>query len=333
MDRRDAGAGVTRRGEPRIGGPLSRPTLSHKERTRAAVISAAETVLNRATLRCEESHRLMARDIATLAGFPAAGVELPRADALPLPMSSVFVRQDDFVPPDVAARFDAVLVCGRIEARHRRGKLLLANRDADYYAEVRATGTEVVLWDWMVPPNLWEKRLDELFAYAVKVGARGILFNVEPGSGEDKNDPIRDWRGKGAELRRFMAKARALCDAEGLELWVTSWANPPGSFGLAELVKHADVCIPQPYEVHGRVGPEYIAEVLDRWRGAGAKRFILGRGAHELDDSDDDSWRTAEQIAAHRKSTPGGMPEAWWTPRGSLAKRADLVDSMVASSR
>lgn len=250
-------------------------------------------------------------------------------DAPKLPASSLFVRQDGWVPPEVAARFDAVLVAARIEAHHKRGRILLANRDLEWHAEVRHAGTEIVLWDWMVPPNLWEKRLDDLIAYAVEVKARAVLFNVEPGSGADKHDPVRDWRGKGEELRRFMAKARALCDAHGLEMWVTSWALPPSSFDLAALVEHADVCIPQPYEVHGRSGPDYVEEVLDAWCEAGADRLILGRGAHELDKSDDDSWRSIEQIEEHRKSTPAGMPEAWWTPAGSMRKRAGLVDAMA----
>lgn len=305
---------------------------------RTALISAARTAatieLGAPSGQCSDAGLRLAERIATRTAdlyLPDRGAVLPPVDLelRPLPGSSVFVRQDGWVPPDVAVHFDAVMVASRVESRGKPGRCVFTNTDADWYREVRAAGVDVILWDWMVPPHIWDHRIDELFERASDLGARGVLLNVEPGSGSDKHDPVRDWRGKHAEAKAFAAEARRLADKRELELWFTSWALPPGSFPLEPFCEVADVCIPQPYEVHGRTGPEYVAEVLDRWRAAGAKRIILGRGAHELDDSDDDAWRTVEQIAVHRETTPAGMPEAWWPAAGSLAKRGTLVDAMV----
>jgi hypothetical protein len=298
----------------------------------SAVRTAAVTVLGGDERACSDADVRTAERIASAAVDLYAGPDAPERPAAlrELPRSSLFVRQQAWVPVEVAVHFDAVLVASRIERRAKRGSTAFTNNDMDWYAEVRATGTDIVLWDWMVPPHIWDRRLSELFASATAVGARGVLLNVEPGSGDDKHHPMRDWRGKGDELRAFTQVARDLADEHGLELWVTSWALPPRSFDLAALCEFADVCIPQPYEVHGRTGPEYVAEVLEAWREAGARRIVLGRGAHELDPSDDDAWRTPAQIEAHRKTTPRGMPEAWWPAAGSLAKRGALVDAMVS---
>lgn len=262
------------------------------------------------------------------------------ADALGLratkpPPSCLFVRRTEWVPVHIAALFDVVIVCGRIESAIRPGEIVRANRDAGWYSAVRLRGTEVVIWDWMIPPGLWRDGLGELAIFSRAVGALGVCLNVEPASGSDKYG-ARDWRGKRDELAAYATAARDECDARGLELWVTSWALPPDQptrperhFALEELVRPSHRQIPQPYEVHGRSGLDYIAEVLGRWTEAGARDVILGRGAHELDKSDQDAWRTPAQIKAHRRSTPVGYGEAWWTPAGQLAGRRRELDAML----
>lgn len=131
-------------------------------------------------------------------------------------------------------------------------------------------------------------------------------------------------------MAAYVGTARELCHAAGLELWVTSWARPSAAttFPWRELVEPADRAIPQPYEVHGASGKAYVADVLDQWKALGAREIILGRGAHELDDSDADYWRTPAEIRAHRSSTPPGMPEAWWLAGGTPPAR--VVDAIVA---
>ena len=262
------------------------------------------------------------------------------ADALELrpsrpPPSCLFVRRTEWVPVEIAALFDIVIVCGRIESAARPGVVVRANRDAGWYSAVRLRGTDVVVWDWMIPPGLWAAGLVELADWARAIGALGLCLNVEPASGGDKYGP-RDWRGKADELGAYATNARDACDRRSLELWVTSWALPPRSpgrpersFALEELVRPSHRQIPQPYEVHGRSGPEYVAEVLERWREAGSRRVILGRGAHELDKSDRDAWRTHAQIEAHRATTPPGYGEAWWVPAGDLGRRRTEVRAML----
>ena len=243
--------------------------------------------------------------------------------------SCVFVRRDEWCPPAIAARYDVVIVAARIESSARPGRIILASIDTRWVEAVREAGTEIVLWDWMIPATLWRSRLGELVDLAANLGALGVCLNVEPASRHigDQGTP-RDWRGRRDELEAFTTTTRDLCDARRLELWVTSWAMPPASFGLPELVRPAHVAIPQPYEVHGRTGPAYVAEVIEHWRDAGAREILLGRGAHELDD-DGDAWRTPEQIREHRRTTPAGLGEAWWTPAGSLARRIAEIDAMV----
>ncbi len=246
----------------------------------------------------------------------------------PRPGSALFVRQTRWVPPEVAARFDVVIVGGRIESSWRRGRIAKTNRDESWYAAVRGMGTAIAIFDWMIAPGLWRPGLEEAVDFAASVDAAAFLLNVEPANKAERHTG-RDWRGKGAELAAYAGSARELCDARGLELWSSSWADPPRSFPLRELVHLTHVDIPQPYEVHGRAGPEYVASVLAEYRAAGSREQILGRGAHELDAGDDDSWRTPAQILSHRASTPRGMGEAWWLPAGDLAARPEVVDAML----
>lgn len=236
-----------------------------------------------------------------------------------------FVRQQKWFSIETAAKFGGVIVCTRNSAAMR------ANRDLSWYRALAARGVEIVTWEWMLDPGFtWRPGLAAEVSFAASIGARAVCMNIEPASGSIKGT-ARDWRGKHAELRAYTEEARALCDAAGIELWVTSWAvaSTSRSFPWKELIAPAHRCIPQPYEVHGRAGPAYVADSIREWveHGADRSRIIVGRGAHELDDGDRDAWRTPAQIRAHRSSTPPGLDEAWWTVAGRPP--LDVVDAIV----
>lgn len=243
-----------------------------------------------------------------------------------LGLSWLFVRDDDHVPPEVAARFDGVIVAQRV---HRKGRVRLTNRDRDWYARVREAGTRIVLFDWMLPPGSWQPGLRAAVTFAKSVGAIGYCLNVEP---RPKSYPYSRWEGNRREAARYAQATRDLCDEARLECWVTSWAKPSNrpSFPIREFVRFSHRDIPQPYEVHHAGGPKYVADVIAEWEEYGAKDILLGRGLHELDPSDSDALRTPEELAAHRTSTPAGMVEVWWPPRVDLERHPDLVDAMVA---
>lgn len=234
--------------------------------------------------------------------------------------SWLFVRQARWAPPPVAARYDGVIVATRYDERP-------INRGTGYWRDLRERGVRTAGFDWLPLPGAWRPGLGAMVHFLRDVGAEAFCANIEPLPDDEPNR----WEGKHDEARRYVDEARRLCDGARLEFWFSSWARPSArrSFPWAEFVPRAHVNIPQPYEVHGRSGPEYVADVLEQWRDLGARRIILGRGAHELDRSDDDAWRTVAEIAAHRQSTPAGMSEAWWPPTGDLARRPDLVEAMV----
>ena len=229
----------------------------------------------------------------------------------------LFARQQKWLSTALASRLGGVIVA----TRTNRGR---ANRDVSWYDVVRRSGAEIVTWEWALDPGRWRDGLTSEIAYAQTIGARAVCLNSEP-----MKDTSRDWRGRHAELRDYTEAARDQCDARGLELWVTSWALPSTAprFPWLEFLAPAHAAIVQCYEVHGREGGAYVAQAIAEYRERGAKRIILGRGAHELDETDADAWRTSEQIAAHRASTPPGLDEAWWTPPGVV--REDAVDAIV----
>ncbi len=240
--------------------------------------------------------------------------------------SWLFVRQVDDVPPEVAARFDGVIVAARV---YRAGRVRLANQDASWFAAVRAARVRVAVFDWMLPPGTWAQGLAASVAWAKSVGAEAYCLNVEP---RPATYPHGRWEGQHDEAALYASTARDLCDRRGLQLWITSWAKPSQrkTFPIREFVRPAHVCIPQPYEVHHPGGSAYVEAVIAEWRGYGAKEVWIGRGAHEIDRSDNDAWRTPAEIAAHRRSTPAGATEVWWPPAGSLARRPAVVAAMVS---
>jgi hypothetical protein len=235
--------------------------------------------------------------------------------------SWLFARRADWTPPEVAERFDGVIMPVRYDGR-------AIHRDAGWWQAVRLRGVQLVGMDWGPLPGAWRPGLARTVRFLSAVGARALCINAEP---LPPGRPVR-WEGKPDEARAFATMARDLCDKAGLELWFSSWARPVArrSFPWAEFVAPAQVCIPQPYRVHGRPGPDYELEVIEAWRELGAREILLGRGAHELDRSDSDAWRTPAQIRAHRDTTPPGYGEAWWVPAGDLLRRSAEVDAMVS---
>lgn len=230
-------------------------------------------------------------------------------------LSWLFVRQTRWAPKEVTSLFDGLIIATRYDQRP-------INRHHAYWQDAPVPTVGMC---WLPLPGLWRDGLAEQIHFLRDVGAKAFCINAEPLPGKAP----RRWEGRHDEMRTMMAEARRLCDAARIETWVSSWANPSArkSFPWSEMIAPAHVCIPQPYEVHGRSGPEYVADVIAQWRDYGAKRIILGRGLHELDRTDGDAWRTPEQIREHRTSTPKGMGEAWWPPAGHM--RMDTVRAAV----
>lgn len=278
--------------------------------TRSALVEAGAEVLT------ERGEKAAADPLATM---EAIADRLGLREEPDAPQSWLFVRRDDWAPIEVLRRFDGAI----IPVRSPRGIL---HREPSYWLRARAAGVEVVGMDWMLEPGRWREGLASTVAFLASVGARGFCINAEP---RPKGYPRR-WEGQREEAHAYAVAARDLCDRHRLQLWFSSWAMPRAreSFPWADFIRPAHVCIPQPYEVHGRAGPGYVAEVLGEWRELGAREMILGRGAHELDPSDADHWRTRAEVTAHRASTPRGMSEAWWTPAGPIP--AAVLDAMVS---
>lgn len=310
--------------------------------TRERIIEAVRAELDERAAQCREEHGAIGAAVADRLGLSDGLRDASRLEAGHVAPSSsdaslvdagdasrspartrgrvwVFGRRIAFLPIAVAQRFDGVILATRTS----RGA---ANRSPGWIEEALSRGVEIVGWDWMLAPGQWRPGLGEHVCWLKSVGARALTLNVEPRS---PGTP-EDWRGKHDELRAYADTSRELCDLHGLELWVTSWALPSSAptFPWLELIQPAHRCIPQPYEVHGRTGAEYVARVIAEWRERGARTIILGRGAHELDKSDADAWRTPAEIAAHRASTPTGMDEAWWLPAGTPPQ--EVVEAILA---
>ena len=224
------------------------------------------------------------------------------------PKRWLFVRQQPWIPVEVATRFDGVVVT----LRTSRGR---TNRSRSWFEQVREKGTSIATVDLMLPPGQWRPSLSETIKFASDVGAIAHCLDVEPTKATHT-----DWRGKHDELEQYATRSRDLCDARGLELWATGWAMPgqARTFPWLELLRPAHRAIVQCYEVHGRSGVGYVTKCVDEYRDHGARGIIIGRGAHELDKGDSDAWRTPAQINAHRASTLPGYDEAWWCPAGPM---------------
>lgn len=254
-------------------------------------------------------------DVGRRVAARLSGVDAPTEELAP---SWLFVRQTRWCPPRVLRAFGGFLPAIRYLGRP-------TNRGTAWYKEAANHDAQIAPFDWMPLPGEWRPGLTTAIAFAADNGAMAYCINAEP---LHPSKPNR-WEGKPDEAQAFAEAARDLCDRHRIELWFSSWARPEArkSFPWQEFIRPAHRCIPQPYRVHGRPGPTYEADVMTQWRDRGAKRFILGRGAHELDHSDNDAWRTQAEIVAHRRTTPPGMVEAWWTPKGTIP--APLVDAMT----
>lgn len=262
---------------------------------RVALLETQIANLGKRVQHLEDRYARLAKDLdrATPAETPLAEAEERGPQG-----SWLFVRRTDFVPPEIGQRFDGLLAVMRTE----RG---WTSRDAGWWRSVE--DRHLVGWDWMLSPGAWAEGLDQSVGWAASMGCCAYCLNIEP-----HRDSARDWRGQHEELERYCASAREACDRVGLELWVTSWARPESAplFPWLELLAPAHVAIPQCYEVHGRSGPDYVAECLDQYQERGARRVLLGRGAHVR--ASRWRWRTPDELAAHRSSTPVGYGEAWW---------------------
>jgi hypothetical protein len=286
--------------------------------TRARLEAVTAEVLDTHAGECRVDHRVIASKLADALGLEGRP---PIAIGIAEPRSYLFVRQTKWVGVDIARRFDGLIVAVRSNGRP-------IGRDPAWWVRMRdGAGRQMVGFDWMPERGAWRPGLAQMVDFLATAGAKALCLNVEPLPA----DALQRWEGHHTEAARFVAEARDLCDRRRLQLWFTSWAKPSArrDFPWLEFVRAAHVCIPQPYEVHGRTGAAYIADVIDEWTDLGAKKLIIGRGAHELDKSDDDAWRTVDQIRQHRETTPTGMAEAWWPPAGDMAKRTAIVEAMT----
>lgn len=232
--------------------------------------------------------------------------------------SLLFVRRTLDVAPEQANRCDGVIVA----VRNPRGKL---GRNEDWWE--RVTCEKHGFW-WFVEPLAWnEGQIAETCGYLRDRGAVSICMNIEP---RGKSHDGKRWEdGYADDAVKFMALVVTHARRCGLRIGFSSWAWPQSrrSFPWREFMEPADYSIPQPYEVHGRSGQDYINASLGAYQELGSLEEWLGRGAHELDKSDDDAWRTPAEIAEHRATTPPGMPEVWWLPRGRLPSK--VLDAIL----
>lgn len=265
------------------------------------------------------------RRVETLEGRAKTRVTVGEPVALPAETQTwLFVRRLEDAPVELATRFDGVIVAHRV---FRRGRVKLTNADGGWYEALREHGTRLVLFDWMLPPGHWRKGLGAAIVAAKTRSAIAYCLNVEP---RPKSYPAdQRWEGRPDEAGLYATEARDHCDRRNLELWYTSWARPTAreSFPVEPFIRASHVDIPQPYRVHGKPSDDYEEQVIAEWEELGAKRIILGRGAHELDKSDGDAWRTAEEIAEHRATTPEGADTAWWVPRGRMP--GEVLEAIV----
>jgi hypothetical protein len=230
----------------------------------------------------------------------------------------LFVRRHRDVTPVQANRCTGVIVA----VESHRG---IFNRDRSWWDGVSCEKQGFL---WLPLPGMWEEReTRETIRFLGSVRAVAVVVNAEPRS--PKHRPR--WEdGHRKEAADYMAIVREAATEHGLEVGFSSWARPSArrSFPWAEFVTASDFTIPQPYEVHGRSGSAYVDACLEEYRALGSHDTWTGRGAHELDRSDSDAWRTPAQIAEHRESTPAGAKEAWWLPAGRLPGR--VLDAILA---
>jgi len=183
---------------------------------------------------------------------------------------------------------------------------------------------------WLPLPGQWNPaETRETIRFLGSVKASAVMINAEPRSPTHK--PHRWEDGHADEARRYMACVNEAAEKHGLAVGFTSWARTGARrrFPWAQFFGASTFSVTQPYEVHGRTGRAYVDACLADYRDHGHTDVWCGRGAHELDRSDDDGWRTAAEIAEHRESTPPGAKEAWWLPAGRLPE--SVLDAILAN--
>ena len=230
----------------------------------------------------------------------------------------LFVRRQKDVTPIQANRCSGVIVA----VESSRGAM---NRSTEWWDGLHCDRMGFL---WMPLPGLWsEASTRDAIRFLGSVGASAVVVNAEPRSAKSKPR----WEdGHAVEAARYMAVVRKEAERQGMRVGFTSWARLSArpSFPWAPFFDGSEFSITQPYEVHGRTGAAYVEACLAEYRAQGHSDVWCGRGAHELDKSDDDAWRTPAQIKAHRETTPEGCAEAWWLPRGRLP--GSVLDAILA---
>jgi len=231
----------------------------------------------------------------------------------------LFVRLQKHVSPVQANKCGGVIVA----VESHRGTF---NRGREWWDALSCDRMGFV---WLPLPGQWSAAETRgTCRFLGSVGAGAVVINAEPRS--PKHKPHRWEDGHADDARRYMAAVNEAAAEHGLEVGFTSWARTGARrrFPWAAFFGASTFSITQPYEVHGRTGRAYVDACIADYREHGHDDVWCGRGAHELDRSDDDGWRTAAEIAEHRESTPPGAKEAWWLPAGRLP--SSVLDAILA---
>jgi len=177
---------------------------------------------------------------------------------------------------------------------HKRSTVYLNSDLPAYTREFRKRGIKVWLWAWPVPGKSWE--LIELYTRARRAGIRSEGFILDPEGPyygrRFRDDAIRD-------LRNW----QLLNVPIGITTYGGGPANHP-SFNWDVWV-NSDFGIPQIYDSHHRLGPNYPAFAIKEWRDAGWKRIVPAWGASDA--------HTPDQMRSIIDRTPAVYKGCcWW---------------------
>jgi hypothetical protein len=282
---------------------------------RPAVIDAVAAEVERLHV---PDPRAVGGRVADRLGLGAPIEHAPVADPLDALGVGIFVRKIHDFPIELVARFGWVCV-----ALLNSGRMSL-NRDSGWFADARAAGVRITVFDWLPPRARWLAGLTDGVRFADEVGALAWIGDCEG-----------DWHG--APESAAIAYMDSVTEFGGgrVRPGFTSLALPSlhRTIPWRAFLSRSALAIPQPYDADSELDPAYPQRSCDEYRAHGAVRNACGRGAYRRDDPhtprDEAGWRSASEIAEQRALTPtsGLVGTCWWPPAGRPDAR--LVDAMV----